>query len=74
MSLSLSGCASSDSLLMDARAEAPKREYMSLEDPPPTREKPAMTVDELAKLKQELIDLRDHQAAAIKARDNHGGN
>jgi hypothetical protein len=34
-----------------------------------------MTVDELAHLKKELIDLRDRQmAAAIKSRDNSGGN
>jgi hypothetical protein len=71
LSLALGNCASSNSLLMDARAEAPAREYISLEDLPPTREKPAMTFDELAGVKKELIDLRERQAAAIKARDNN---
>jgi len=52
-----------------------RSEYISLDDPPPTREKPAMTVDELAQLKKELIDVRDRQVAAgIEARDNNGGN
>jgi hypothetical protein len=47
---------------------------MPLEDLPPTREKPAMTVDEQSKLKKQLIDARDRQAAAVKARDRTGGN
>jgi hypothetical protein len=52
-----------------------RSEYISLDDPPPTREKPAMTVDELAQLKKELIDVRDRQmAAGIEARDNNGAN
>jgi hypothetical protein len=33
-----------------------------------------MTVDELAQLKKELIDVRERQATAVKARDNNGGN
>ena len=34
-----------------------------------------MTVDELAQLKKELIDVRDRQVAAgIEARDNNGAN
>jgi hypothetical protein len=33
-----------------------------------------MTVDELAQLKEELIDVRERQATAVKARDNNGGN
>ena len=74
LSLSLGGCASFNSSLMDARAETPtpEKKYMPLEDPPATREKPAMTVDEQSKLKKQLIDARDRQAAAVKARDNTG--
>jgi hypothetical protein len=73
LSLSLGSCASSDSPLMDSRAEAttPEKKYLLLEDLPPTREKPAMTVDEQSKLKKQLIDAR--QAAAVKARGNNGG-
>jgi hypothetical protein len=39
---------------------------------PTRREKPAMTVDEQSKLKKQMIDARDRQAAKVKARD--GGN
>jgi hypothetical protein len=74
-SLSLGSCSNSNTLLMDARAETPAPIYLSLKDDLwPQREKPAMTADELAKLKKELIDLRDHQAAAVRARDNKGGS
>jgi hypothetical protein len=75
LSLSLGSCASSDSSLMDSRAEAttPEKKYLLLEDLPPTREKPAMTVDEQSKLKKQLIDARGRQAAAVKARGNNGG-
>lgn len=72
--LSLGGCATSTvgSSLLDARAEAsapPKTEvYLPVEDLPPQREQPAMTVDERLKLKKELIAARDRQAAAVKAR------
>jgi hypothetical protein len=72
--LSLGGCATSTarSSLMDARAEAsapPKTEvYLPVEDLPPQREQPAMTVDERLKLKKELIAARDRQAAAVKPR------
>jgi len=65
--LSLGGCASSSSSLMDARAEAPspQQKYLPVEDPP-KREKPAMTADEQAKLKKELTAARDRQAASAK--------
>ena len=67
-SLSL-GCASSSSPLMDARAEAPspQQKYLPVEDLPPKREKPAMTADEQAKLKNELTAACDRQAASAKA-------
>jgi hypothetical protein len=74
--LSLGSCANSNSSVMNARAEAPTsaNKYMPLEDLPPTREKPAMTVDEQSKLRKELIDARDRQAAAVRARDNTRSN
>ena len=73
LSLSLGGCASSNPSLMDARAEAPApaSQYMPVEDLPPKREKPAMTADEQSKLKKQLSDMRDRQAAAAKARNNN---
>jgi hypothetical protein len=73
--LSLGSCASSNSSLMNARAEAPasEKEYAPLGDLPPAREKAAMTVDEQSKLKKELIDARDRQAAAVKVRGNTSG-
>ena len=73
-SLSLGGCATSTagSSLMDARAEAaapPKTSvYLPVEDLPPKREKPAMTLDERLKLQKELIAARDRQASDSKAR------
>jgi hypothetical protein len=71
-SLSLGGCASSSSSLMDARAEAPspQQKYLPVEDLPPKREKPAMTPDEQAKVKNELTAARDRQAAPPKAQGN----
>ena len=76
LSVWLGGCASSNSSLMDARAEAsgPEKQYLPVEDLPAKREKPVMTVDEQAKLKKQLIAARDRQAAAAKARDNHENN
>src|SRR5579871_616715 len=73
LSLSLGGCASSNSSLMDARAEAPRLagNYLPVEDLPRQRAKPEMTVDEQSKLKKQLINMRDHQAAAVKARDSN---
>src|SRR5262245_37486942 len=73
--LLLGSCANSNSSLMNARAEAPTsdKKYMPLEDPPPVREKAAMTADEQSKLRKELIDARDRQAAAVKVRGNTSG-
>jgi hypothetical protein len=75
LSLSLGGCANSNASLMDARAEAPTpaQSYLPVEDLPPKRKLPALTVDEQSKLKKQLIDARDRQAAAVRARDNNGG-
>jgi hypothetical protein len=53
------------------RAEAPlsQRKYLPVEDLPPKREKPAMTTDEQAKLKKELIKARDRQDQ-VKAKES----
>jgi len=69
LSLSLGGCATSSSSLMDARAETLtlQQKYLPVEDLPPKREKPAMTADEQAKLKKELTAARDRQATSAKA-------
>jgi hypothetical protein len=71
LSLSLGGCATSGSSLMDARAEAPAAPkasaYLPVEDLPPKRDMPAMTSDERLKLQKELIAARDRQLAAAKA-------
>src|SRR3979490_939652 len=73
-SLSLGGCATSTagSSPMDARAEAPAPPktsvYLPVEDLPPKREKPAMTLDERLKLQKELIAARDRQAPDGKVR------
>jgi hypothetical protein len=76
LALSLGGCASSNSSLMDARAEAPTpgQKYLPVEDLPPKPEKPAMTVDEQSKLKKQLLDARDRQSGAAKTRDSNNGN
>ena len=77
LGLSLGACASSNSSLMDARAEAPKpgQKYLPVEDLPPPPAKPEMTADEQAKLKKQLLDARDRQSATVKSRDsNNGGN
>src|SRR5450631_4043669 len=72
--LSLGGCANSTagSSLMDTRAEAPapakKGAYLPVEDLPPKRENPAMTVDERSKIEKELIAARDRQAPDGKAK------
>jgi hypothetical protein len=54
----------------DARAEAttaPKQSaYRGVQDPAATRDKPAMTADEQAKLKKDLIDARDRQTSKAK--------
>ena len=73
LSFSLGGCATSTagSSLMDARAEAPMppktSAYLPVEDLPPPRQMPVMTLDERSKLKKELIAARDRQASAAKA-------
>jgi hypothetical protein len=71
LSLSLGGCATAGSSLMDARAEAPAPpktgSYLPVEDLPPPREQPTMTTDELSKLQKELIATRDRQIAGVKA-------
>jgi hypothetical protein len=71
--LFLGGCATSTtgSSLMDARAEAPAPKtsgYPAVEDLPPKREKPALTVDERLKLQKELTAARDRQTSRAKAK------
>jgi hypothetical protein len=73
LSLSLGGCVTSatgSSSLMDARAETPARPktgaFMPVEDLPQKRDNPAMTADEVSKVRKELIDARDRQAAKSK--------
>ena len=57
---------------LGARAEEPGRSkttgYPAVEDVPPRPEKPAMTADQLSKLKKDLTATRDRQTAAGKAR------
>jgi len=73
LSLSLAGCvtASGGSSLMDAHAEAPAPAktggYLPVEDLPPPRDQTAMTRDQQAKLKKELLAARDRQAVAAKS-------
>ena len=53
----------------DARAEAttaPKQRPPRVEEVPAGRDKPAMTADEQAKLKKDLIDARDRQSSKAK--------
>jgi hypothetical protein len=73
LSLSLGGCVTSPtgpSSLMDARAETPARPkagaFMAVEDLPQKRENPAMTPDEVSKVRKELIDARDRQVLKSK--------
>jgi hypothetical protein len=72
LGLSLGGCATSGSSLMDARAQAPAppktSAYPAVEDLPPERDGRAMSPDERLKLKDELIAARDRQGAAAKAK------
>jgi hypothetical protein len=66
-------CATSTASLAvtEARAEtaavSKQGAYPAVEDLPPPREKPALTLDERAKLKKELIDARDRQTSRVKA-------
>jgi hypothetical protein len=61
------GTATAGSSLMDARAQAapPKA---SIFDPPPQREKPAMTLGERMKLQKDLTAARDRRVPDAKAR------
>jgi hypothetical protein len=55
---------------MDARAETPEpkaRAYMPVEDIPSKRDNLGMTADEVSKLKKDLGDTRDRQAAKAKS-------
>lgn len=55
---------------LGARAEEPGRPkttgYPAVEDVPPRPEKPAMTADELSKLKKELNATRDRQSSKAR--------
>jgi hypothetical protein len=74
LSLSLSGCVTSTagSSALDARAEAPAPAsvYLPVEELPPKRDQPAMTVDEQSKLKKDLIAARNRQATSAKVQGN----
>jgi hypothetical protein len=65
LSLGECGTAIAGSSLLDARAQAapPKT---SIYDPPPQREKPAMTLDERLKLQKDLTAARDRHAPDAK--------
>lgn len=79
LSLSLGGCVTTNpgSSVMDARAEAPTptpapataHVYPPVEVPPAGPAGRAMTADEQAKLKKELLDIRSRQAELAKARN-----
>jgi hypothetical protein len=62
----LSGLSLVGDATTDARAESA---YPSVGDLPPKREKPAMTVDEQSKLKEELNDARDRLNSPVKVRN-----
>ena len=51
----------------EATAVPKQSAFPLVEDLPPKREKPGMTVDEQSKLKKELIDARDRQTSHVKA-------
>jgi hypothetical protein len=71
LSLSLAGSATAGSPLLDARAQSPASGtapgYLPVEDVPLRPEKPAMTADEMSKLKKDLGALRDRQTSRVKA-------
>ena len=60
---------------MDSRAQSPAPAnagtYLPVEDLPPPRTTAAMTADERMKLKKELTEARDHQAAKAKDKSGH---
>jgi hypothetical protein len=60
--LSLAGDATTE-----ARAESA---YPSVEEMPPARDRPALTVNEQSKLKEELNAARARQNSQVKARDD----
>src|ERR1700743_2460474 len=78
LGLSLGGCVTTDpgSSVMDARAEVPAPAaahiYAPVEVPPAGPAGRAMTTDEQAKLKKELVDVRSHQAEVAKAKNEIG--
>jgi hypothetical protein len=43
--------------------------YPRVQDQPSAREKPALTVNEQSKLKEELINARNRQNSQVKAKD-----
>lgn len=49
---------------------AAESSYPPVEEQPPAREKPALTVDQQSKLKEELINARDRQNSQVKAKDS----
>jgi hypothetical protein len=62
--LGLSLCSSA------APADEPTgRSYPRVQDQPPAREKPALTVNEQSKLKEELMNARNRQNSQVKAKD-----
>jgi hypothetical protein len=72
----LGGCvtSSANSSLMDARAEVPAPGgYMPVQEMPPKRENPALTPDEVLKLRKDLIDARDRQSPSSKAKADSTG-
>lgn len=73
VSLPLGGCSNIGGSLMDARAEVrtpPQRgAYLPVGVTPPPRAQPTMTVDEQARLRNELKRAGASQALAVKARD-----
>lgn len=48
---------------------AAESSYPRVQDQAPAREKPALTVNEQSKLKEELINARDRQTSQVKAKD-----
>jgi hypothetical protein len=67
LSLSLAGSATAGSPLLDARAQSPASGTAPGYLPPLRPEKPAMTADEMSKLKKDLGAVRDRQTSRVKA-------
>ncbi len=70
----LGGCATSADPSLDAaraQASAPPKTgvYLPVQDLPPKRETPAMTSDEMTKLKKDLSAVRVRQSSKVKARE-----